>query len=95
MKSALAYTLVFCGAIAVLYLRFSGHVRPREMTAIGRALLWLSAFLLSFGPLAILLFKLLWDTLGYDATPLSILIYVAAALCAAWLAAHIARWVAT
>ncbi len=95
MRSTLAYILVFSGATAVLYLRFSGHVRPREMTAIGRALLWLSAFLLAFGPLAILSFKLLWETLGYNATPLSILIYVAAALAAAWLAAQIARWVAS
>ncbi len=93
MKSLLAWIGLFGGALALLYLRFSGHVRPPAMTPFGRALLWVAAFVLSFGPLTIAAFKLLWNTWGYDATPLSIALYVAAALSAGWMAAIIARWV--
>ncbi len=93
MKQLLAWGLIVTGAVGILYLRFSGHVRPSRMSAFGRALLWAAAFGLSFGPLTIAAFKALWNTWGYDATPLSIALYVLAALLTAWLAAGIARWV--
>ena len=94
MKKYLFLLLLVAGAVGVLSLRFSGRVRPAEMTPLGRALVWAAAFFLSFGPLTIAAFKLLRETWGYDASLLSITLYGAAAALSGLVAWRIGRWVA-
>lgn len=93
IKRYLVELLLLTAAGFLLWLRFSGKVRPAQMSLPMRLALWWSAFLIALGPLTIALFKLLRQSWGYDASPLSVALYGGAVLVAALIAAWLAHWV--
>jgi hypothetical protein len=94
MKNLLLIILVLGCAVTLIYLRFTGRLQPHQMSALGKALLWLSSFLLAFTPLTISIFKILRHSWGYDASPLSIMIYGLGVILERLLSKRIANWVA-
>ncbi|HBS25531.1 MAG TPA: hypothetical protein DD827_00115 [Gammaproteobacteria bacterium] len=94
MKNLFLIILVLGCAVTLIFLRFTGRLQPDQMSALGKALLWLSSFLLAFAPLTISIFKLLRHHWGYDASPLSIMVYGLAVILAGFIATRIAHWVA-
>lgn len=93
MKNLLVITLVIACSASLVFLRFTGRLQPQSMSSLEKATLWLASFLLAFIPAMISLFKILRHTWGYDASPLSIIVYGFAALLAGFIATRIAHWV--
>lgn len=93
MKNWLIMILLGSSAAILLYLRLSSKIVANEMSAPGRAILWVSTFFLGFGPITIGLFKVLRHNWGYDASPFAILLYVIMVGLSAFIAWWIARWV--
>ena len=75
-----------------LFLKVTGRIRIEELEILPALALRVMLFLVSGGAFAILVAKALRATWGYDASPFSIMIYIAGGLVALVAAFYTTRW---
>ncbi len=92
MKTYLLMTLLVAIVAFYLYLKASGRIRLDEMQPFPLLAIRAALFVISTAFFALVVAKLLRATWGYDATPLSIALYLAGVAVAMVAAFHTTRW---
>ncbi len=92
MKHYLLMAIMVSIVLLYLYLKASGRIRLSELDIIPVLVIKAVLFIVSGSFYALLIAKFLRATLGYDATPLSIAIYLLGFLAALVAAFYSTRW---
>lgn len=92
MKHWVVTTLMVVTVVMFLFLKASGKIRMSDMNPVSAFGLKLVLFMVTTGFFAVSLIKLLYNLVGYDATPFSIAIYGAAIALAAVISFATTAW---
>jgi hypothetical protein len=92
MKHQIVLAAMILIVALYLFLKATGRVRIGELEILPALVLRLVLFLISSGFFFILIAKFLRATWGYDASPLSIIIYGIGGIIAVVVAFHATRW---
>ena len=92
MKHKIVLAAMILIVALYLFLKATGRVRIGELEILPALVLRLVLFLISSGFFFILIAKFLRATWGYDASPLSIIIYGIGGIIAVVIAFHATRW---
>ena len=92
MKTYLLMTLLVAIVAIYLYLKATGRIRLKEMQPFPLLAIRAALFVISTAFYSLAIAKILRATWGYDATPLSIGLYLAGVVAAMYAAFHTTRW---